>query len=74
MSQHLFPFSGDGSCFMWSSALLKQTEQDALTSWELIGPDCDPVYRMSRSSNTVYTACRDTNIRKYVLKDSELPS
>ncbi|KAK2558083.1 Proteasomal ATPase-associated factor 1 [Acropora cervicornis] len=64
----------DGSCFLWSSLLLKQTEQDALTSWELIGPDCDPVYKMSRSSNTVYTACRDTNVRKYVLKDSELPS
>lgn len=74
MSRHLFQFSGDGSCFLWSSVLLKQTEQDALTSCELIGPDCDPVYRMSRSGNTVYTACRDTNIRKYVLKDSELPS
>lgn len=70
----VFASSGDGSCFLWSSLLLKQTEQDALTSWELMGPDCDPVYRMSRSSNTVYTACRDTNIRKYVLKDSELPS
>ncbi|XP_015756068.1 PREDICTED: proteasomal ATPase-associated factor 1-like [Acropora digitifera] len=70
----VFASSGDGSCFLWSSVLLRQTEQDALTSWELIGPDCDPVYRMSRSSNTVYTACRDTNIRKYVLKDSELPS
>ena len=74
MSQYRFPFSGDGSCFLWSSELLKQTEQDALSSWELIGPDCDPVYRISRSGNTVYTACRDTKIRKYVLKDCELPS
>ncbi|XP_068756975.1 proteasomal ATPase-associated factor 1-like [Montipora capricornis] len=66
--------TGDGSCFFWSSELLRQTREAEVISWELIGPDCDPVYRVSHSSNAIYTACRDAKIRKYILGQSELPS
>ena len=45
---------------------------DVVSGWELIGPDCDPVYSICRSANTVYTACRDAKIRKYILKQTEI--
>lgn len=65
----------DGSCFCWSAELLSQGRSgEGTASWELIGPDCDPVYSICRSTNTVYSACRDKNIRKYVFKQSELSS
>ena len=74
---NIFPLSfllaGDGSCFRWSEELLTQGRRE-VTSWELIGPDCDPVYSICRSANTVYSACRDASIRKYVFKQSELSS
>lgn len=69
-----FLFTGDGSCFCWSAELLTQGRRGEVSSWELIGPDCDPVYSICRSANTVYSACRDASVRKYVLKQSELSS
>ena len=66
-------FTGDGSCFFWSADLLSHASGD-INSWELIGPDYDPVYSIGRSSNAVYTASRDAKIRKYILKRSEPPS
>ncbi|XP_020621989.1 proteasomal ATPase-associated factor 1-like [Orbicella faveolata] len=66
--------TGDGSCFCWSAELLTQGRRGEVTSWELIGPDCDPVYSICRSANTVYSACRDASIRKYVFKHSQLSS
>ena len=30
-------------------------QQTSVSGWELIGPDCDPVYSICRSANTVYT-------------------
>ena len=30
-------------------------QQTSVNGWELIGPDCDPVYSICRSANTVYT-------------------
>ena len=47
---------------------------DVVNGWELIGPDCDPVYSICRSANTVYAACRDAKIRKYILKQTEIPT
>ncbi|KAL9969515.1 hypothetical protein ACROYT_G021737 [Oculina patagonica] len=66
--------TGDGSCFYWTAELLSQGRRGEVTSWELIGPNCDPVYSICRSANTVYSACRDATIRKYVFKQSELSS
>lgn len=65
--------TGDGSCFFWRSEVLSQTSED-FNSWELTGPDCDPVYSVGCSANTVYTACRDAKIRKYILKQSDFSS
>ena len=69
-----FLFTGGGSCFCWSAELLNRGRRGEVTSWELIGPDCEPIYSICRSSNTVYSACRDANIRKYVFRQSELSS
>ncbi|KAJ7391366.1 Proteasomal ATPase-associated factor 1 [Desmophyllum pertusum] len=66
--------TGGGSCFCWSAELLNRGRRGEVTSWELIGPDCEPIYSICRSSNTVYSACRDANIRKYVFRQSELSS
>ena len=67
-------FAGDGACFCWSAKLLRHGGSEEVTSWELIGPDYDPVYSICRSANTVHSACRDKTIRKYILKKSELPT
>ncbi|XP_031559625.1 proteasomal ATPase-associated factor 1-like [Actinia tenebrosa] len=73
---HILPFgnggflasSGDGTCFYRD---VNQSRQDRKTStWELIGPNCDPVYRICRHGNTVYTVCRDACIRKYMLSSN----
>lgn len=66
--------SRDGACFCWSAKLLRHGGSEEVTSWELIGPDYDPVYSICRSANTVHSACRDKTIRKYILKKSELPT
>lgn len=66
--------SRDGACFCWSAKMLGHGRSEEVTSWELIGPDSDPVYNICRSANAVYSACRDKTIRKYVLKQSELPT
>ena len=71
---YLFYFAGDGACFCWSAKLLRHGRSEEVTSWELIGPDYDPVYSTSRSANTMHSACCDKTIRKYVLKKSELPT
>ena len=71
---YLFYFAGDGACFCWSAKLLRHGRSEEVTSWELIGPDYDPVYSICRSANTVHSACRDKTIRKYILKKSELPT
>ncbi|XP_073245276.1 proteasomal ATPase-associated factor 1-like [Porites lutea] len=67
----LLASTGDGSCFCWDTERLRQAT-DVVSGWELIGPDCDPVYSICRSANTVYTACRDAKIRKYILKQTEI--
>lgn len=68
----LLASTGDGSCFCWSEGLLSQ-ERDEFNSWELIGPDCDPVYSICLSANSVYTACRDSKIRKYICSSLNSP-
>ncbi|KAJ1120340.1 hypothetical protein NDU88_008512 [Pleurodeles waltl] len=52
---------GDGSCFI--------IQQDADHIIELVGADCDPVYKVAVSEKLVYTCCRDGIIRKYYLSD-----
>ena len=68
-----FHILGDSSCFCLDTELMRQAT-DVVNGWELIGPDCDPVYSICRSANTVYTACRDAKIRKYILKQTEIPT
>ena len=51
-------FSADGSCFY--------IDEHLNTDKELVGPDCDPVYRVvTDKQRYMYTACRDGGIRKY---------
>ncbi|KXJ23715.1 proteasomal ATPase-associated factor 1 [Exaiptasia diaphana] len=57
--------SGDGSCFYWDTS--NSLSNGKSFTWELIGPDCDPVYKTCRHGNTIYTVCRDALIRKYIL-------
>lgn len=52
---------GDGSCFI--------IQQDKDHIIELVGADCDPVYKVAVSEKLVYTCCRDGLIRKYHLSD-----
>jgi len=41
------------------------------TLMELTGPDSDPAYRCStQGRNVVYTACRDGNVRKYLIDEN----
>jgi len=61
-----FYFSGDGSCFYWD--INRSLSNGRSFSYELIGPDCDPVYKLCNHGNTVYTVCRDAFIRKYSLE------
>lgn len=56
-----FFLSGDGSCFY--------SNQNLETLVELCGSDCDPLYKVVSDSKFVYTACRDSAIRKYCLQD-----
>lgn len=52
---------GDGSCFI--------IQQDVDHIIELVGADCDPVYKVAFSEKLVYTCCRDGIVRKYHLPD-----
>ncbi|XP_069496234.1 proteasomal ATPase-associated factor 1 [Ambystoma mexicanum] len=52
---------GDGSCFI--------IQQDMDHIIELVGADCDPIYKVACSEKLVYTCCRDGIIRKYQLSD-----
>lgn len=56
--------TGDGSCFY--------VDQHQETRLELTGSDCDPIYRVSCDRKFVYTACRDSCIRKYDLRHFDL--
>ena len=58
--------AADGTCFLWNTkdSLVPNGSVETL---ELVGPDCDPVYSVCVHAQTVYTACRDGLIRKYVL-------
>ncbi|KAH3738336.1 proteasomal ATPase-associated factor 1-like [Dreissena polymorpha] len=56
-----FTSTGDGSCFY--------VNKNHDTILELCGSDCDPVYRTVTDGRFIYTGCRDSNIRKYSLKD-----
>lgn len=49
----------DGSCSF--EAL------DGDGSFSLTGPDCEPVYHIASDGGSLYTACRDSEIRKYRL-------
>ncbi|KAL4232951.1 Proteasomal ATPase-associated factor 1 [Mactra antiquata] len=52
---------GDGSCHYM--------EHLFDTTVELTGPDCDPVYSVVDDGKYLYTACRDSIIRKYDMSD-----
>nr|XP_022287588.1 proteasomal ATPase-associated factor 1-like isoform X2 [Crassostrea virginica] len=54
-----FTGTGDGSCFYVDSQFQSQVE--------LTGSDCDPVYAVRCDGSHVFTACRDSRIRKYSL-------
>ncbi|XP_052707627.1 proteasomal ATPase-associated factor 1-like [Crassostrea angulata] len=54
-----FTGTGDGSCFYVDSQFHARVE--------LTGSDCDPVYAVKCDGSDVYTACRDSHIRKYSL-------
>ena len=56
----------DGTCSFYDAEWSRRLS-DVCNTWELIGPDCDPVYKVCASFNAIYTACRDTKVRKYVL-------
>uniref|UniRef100_T1IYX6 Uncharacterized protein n=1 Tax=Strigamia maritima TaxID=126957 RepID=T1IYX6_STRMM len=51
----------DGSCMYYSPKLDN--------SWQLSGPDCDPVYKIAFDETHLYTCCRDGIIRKYEVKN-----
>jgi len=81
---HLQPFRAggilvstqDGSAFyvpnkIYSSASTPDDANGGQTVMELTGPDSDPVYRVAtQGSNIVYTACRDGNVRKYMIDEN----
>ncbi|EDO46684.1 predicted protein [Nematostella vectensis] len=69
----LLASTGDGSCFSWTPRGASMSDACYVT-WELMGPDCDPVYKICRHGNTVYTACRDKAVRKYILDTQEMTS
>ncbi|XP_045195880.1 proteasomal ATPase-associated factor 1-like [Mercenaria mercenaria] len=56
--------TGDGSCFY--------VNQNHETLVELTGSDCDPLYKTVSDGQYVYTACRDSQIRKYSIADMQL--
>ena len=70
LHQHLYLqvvymcLSGDGSCFYINSSLE--------TTTELTGSDCDPLYKTVTDGKFLYTACRDSAIRKYLLSQAGL--
>lgn len=53
---------GDGSC-----SCIQVKDASETTTMELSGPNCDPLFNVNHHSNIVYTACRDSNVRKYRL-------
>ncbi|XP_048771040.2 proteasomal ATPase-associated factor 1-like [Ostrea edulis] len=52
-----FAGTGDGSCFYVDSQFQTQVE--------LTGSDCDPVYSVKCDGTHVFTACRDSIVRRY---------
>jgi len=54
-----FISTNDGSCF--------HVNHQWITTTELTGSDCDPIYRISSDNTNIYTSCRDGNIRCYSL-------
>ncbi len=60
---------GDGSCSC--VRLTSSSTQEEMTTMELSGPNCDPVYSLSHHDNFVYTGCRDNQVRKYKLQLTE---
>lgn len=54
---------GDGT----TSCISTKEDCESVT-YELTGPDCDPIYSLSTHANCVYTACRDKRVRKYKLE------
>ncbi|XP_037805050.1 proteasomal ATPase-associated factor 1-like isoform X1 [Penaeus monodon] len=42
---------------------------NGLSSFQLTGSDCDPIYKIVQDTNYIYTACRDGLIRKYRCSD-----
>ena len=51
--------AADGSCFLINDRMEVELE--------LVGPDCDPVYRAATDDKYIYTTCRDGAVRKYSL-------
>ncbi|XP_064628952.1 proteasomal ATPase-associated factor 1-like [Lineus longissimus] len=51
--------TGDGSCVCFNN--------NYDPSLELTGPDCDPVYKVVSDGSYLYTACRDSFVRKYTI-------
>jgi len=54
----------DGSC----SCIRNIPTLENNVTMELNGPNCDPIYSLSYNGNFVYTACRDSIVRKYKLQ------
>ena len=67
-------FYGMDRVSVWYRTYEASNRRSECLGVELIGPDCDPVYSICPSTNTVYTACREAKIRKYILKQTEIPT
>jgi proteasomal ATPase-associated factor 1 len=64
---HLFWASkADGTCVLIDPNLKASSTMNKRLIM-LSGPDCDPVYKIKKDLNSIYTCCRDGIIRKYSL-------
>ena len=61
---------GDGSCVCMKTSSLSGSAASAADEQaytELTGSDCDPVYRAASDGRSLFTCCRDSVIRRYML-------
>lgn len=60
----LLPFK-DGFLSSQNDGICMFHSTNAEDTWQLSGPDCDPVYRIASDGKNFFTCCRDGVIRKY---------
>ncbi|EDV20795.1 uncharacterized protein TRIADDRAFT_60810 [Trichoplax adhaerens] len=64
--EDIFVGTGDGCCYKWNIAKA-YTEEELISTIELSGSDCDPIYDIAIHENKVYNCCRDGRIRQYAI-------